>query len=72
MNCIFFQAAGRPVRAIIVSLARDVACFTPLILILPIFFPNVETILFVAPISDLLAMLVTAFLSISFIKSLRD
>ena len=72
MNCIFFQAAGRPVSAIVASLARDVACFTPLILILPAIFPNVETILFVAPISDLIAMIATALLSIAFLKSLRD
>ena len=72
MNSIFFQAAGKPVKAVIASLVRDVVCFAPLILILPTIFPTVETILWVAPISDLIAMIVTAWLSISFLKSLRE
>jgi len=70
MNSIFFQAAGRPVIATIASLIRDVICFIPLIIILPLIFPNVETILYVSPISDLLAMAVTTILSISFVRSL--
>ena len=71
MNSIFFQAAGKPINAIIASMIRDVVCFTPLMLILPLFSENVELLLFAAPISDVIAMVVTAFLSISFIKSLR-
>ena len=72
LNSIFFQAVGKPVYAIVASMIRDVVCFSPLILILPYFIPNVEIILYAAPISDLIAMIVTAFLSIRFIKSLRD
>ena len=72
MNSIFFQAAGKPIRAVISSMVRDVVCFIPLIIILPLIVPNVETILYVAPISDLIAMVATAFLSVSFIKSLRE
>ena len=71
MNSIFFQAVGKPTHAIIASMIRDIACFTPLVLILPAIFKNVETILYAAPISDFIAMVVTAFLSISFIKSLN-
>jgi Na+-driven multidrug efflux pump len=71
MNSIFFQAAGQPIRAVIASTIRDVVCFVPLISILPCFYPNVETILYVAPISDALALVVTAFLSISFLKQLQ-
>ncbi len=71
MNSIFFQAVGKPVHAVIASMIRDVVCFTPLILILPLISPDVELILYAAPISDLIAMVVTAFLSISFIKSLH-
>ena len=71
MNSIFFQAAGRPISAVVASLIRDVVCFTPLILILPAIFTDVETILYVAPISDLIAMIATVFLSVFFIKSLR-
>ena len=71
MNSIFFQAVGKPIRALIASMIRDVLCFVPLILILPAFYPNVEIILYAAPISDIIAMVVTAFLSVSFIKSLH-
>ena len=71
MNSIFFQAVGKPIRAVVASMVRDVVCFIPLIIILPRIFPNVETILYVAPISDFIAMIATAFLSVSFIKSLH-
>ena len=72
MNSIFFQAAGTAARSVITSLIRDVVCFVPMIIILPLFFSNVETILYAAPISDFIAMVVTAFMSISFVRSLRD
>lgn len=71
MNSIFFQAVGKPIRAVVASMVRDVVCFVPLIIVLPLIFPNVETILYVAPISDFIAMIATAFLSVSFIKSLH-
>ena len=71
MNSIFFQAVGKPVHAVIASMVRDIVCFTPLILVLPTIFNSVDVILYAAPMSDFIAMLVTAFLSVSFIKSLR-
>ena len=72
MNSIFFQAAGKPIRAVVASMVRDVFCFLPLIIILPLIFPSVETILYVAPISDLIAMVAVAILSVSFIRSLSS
>ena len=71
MNSIFFQAVGSPLRAVVASMIRDIICFAPLIIVLPLIIPNVETILYVAPISDFIAMIVTAILSVSFIKSLK-
>ena len=71
MNSIFFQAVGKPVQATIASMIRDIVCFVPLVLILPSAFLSVEAILYAAPISDVIAMVVTAFLSISFIRSLK-
>ena len=71
VNSIFFQAVGKPVRALVASMIRDILCFVPLILILPAIFPDVIVILYAAPISDVIAMVVTAFLSISFMRSLR-
>ena len=70
MNSIFFRAVGKPMHAVVASVIRDVVCFAPLIMILPLISPDVEIILYAAPISDLIAMVVTAFLSVSFIKSL--
>ena len=70
-NSIVFQAVGKPIYATIASTIRDVICFVPLIIILPAAFSSVEAILYAAPIADLLAMGVTAFLTISFLRSLR-
>lgn len=71
MTSIFFQAAGKPVQAIIASMIRDIICFIPLILILPSFF-GIEGILFAAPIADFIAVIVAAALTAAFMKSLKD
>lgn len=70
-NSIFFQAAGKPGFAVVSSMVRDVVCFVPLILILPSLSPSVELLLFAAPISDLIALAVTACLSVVFLRSLK-
>ncbi len=70
MNSIFFQAAGSPVFALVSSVVRDIACFAPLIVILPRFM-GIDGMLYAAPISDLIAILVTAFFTRSFLKSLH-
>ena len=70
-NSIFFQAVGQPISAMIASTIRDVICFVPLIIILPAVFSNVEAILYAAPIADLISFVVTAVLSITFIRSLH-
>ena len=70
-NSIFFQAVGKPLYATVSSTIRDVICFVPLIIVLPAIFSNVEAILYAAPIADLLALGVTAFLTVSFLRSLR-
>lgn len=69
MTSIFFQAVGKPAQAVISSMIRDIVCFIPLILILPIFL-GIEGILFAAPIADFIAMIVAASLTVSFLKSL--
>ena len=71
MSSIFYQAAGKPAMAVVASTIRDVLCFIPLIIVLPILHPSVEAILYAAPISDLIAMVVTAVLSVVFVRSLR-
>ena len=70
MTSIFFQAAGKPVFAIIASLIRDIVLFIPLICILPIFF-GIEGILWAAPIADFFAMIVSAALTVSFFKDIN-
>lgn len=59
------------IQAAITSMIRDILCFVPLIIVLPLLTQSVEGILWAAPISDLAAMIVTAILSVSFIKSLH-
>lgn len=70
MSSIFFQAAGKPVRAIVASLIRDIVCFVPLLIILPMFM-GIEGILYAAPIADCIAMLVTILLTVTYMKTLR-
>lgn len=71
MTSIFFQAVGKPVQAVVSSMIRDIVCFIPLILILPAFF-GIEGILFAAPISDFIAMIVAAVLTVVFLKTLQE
>ncbi len=71
MTSIFFQAVGKPVRAVIASMIRDIVCFIPLIIILPIFF-GIEGILFAAPAADLIAMIVAAILTLTFMRTLKS
>lgn len=70
MTSIFFQAVGKPAQAVISSMIRDIICFIPLILILPVFL-GIEGILFAAPIADFVAMIVAAALTVTFMKSLK-
>ena len=69
MFSIFLQAVGEPLKAAVVSLARDIILFVPLVIILPRFM-GVEGTLWVAPAADLLGMLVSGILLISFFKKL--
>lgn len=71
MTSIFFQAVGKPIRAVISSMIRDIVCFIPLIIILPVFF-GIEGILYAAPAADFAAMIVAAVLTVTFIKSLKN
>ncbi|MGN0789834.1 MAG: cytidylate kinase family protein [Christensenellales bacterium] len=71
MTSIFFQAVGKSTRAVIASMIRDIVCFIPLIIVLPRFF-GIEGILFAAPISDLIAMIVACILTITFMATLKN
>ncbi|MCM1335630.1 MAG: cytidylate kinase family protein, partial [Eubacterium sp.] len=71
MTSIFFQAVGKPIHAVVASMIRDIICFIPLILILPLIF-GIEGILFAAPSADLIAMIVAVSLTVGFFKSLKE
>lgn len=70
MTSIFFQAVGKPIFAVVASMIRDIVCFIPLIIILPLFF-GIDGILWAAPTADFIAMIVAAVLTIVFMKSLK-
>lgn len=70
MTSIFFQAVGKPIHAVVASMIRDIACFIPLIIILPRFF-GIEGILFAAPTADFIAMIVVVIMTAAFMKSLK-
>ncbi len=65
MSSIFFQAAGKPVFAVVASLVRDILCFVPLVCLLPLGM-GIEGVLWAAPISDLIAFAVTAVLTVAY------
>lgn len=71
MTSIFFQAVGKPIRAVIASMIRDIVCFIPLIIIFPAVFGGVEAILFAAPAADFIAIIVAALLTVTFMKTLK-
>ena len=59
---IFFQAVGDPMKAAIVSLARDIVIFVPLVIILPNVMNNINGILWAAPIADVFGIIISVSL----------
>lgn len=70
MTSIFFQAVGKPISAVVASMIRDIICFVPLIIILPMFF-EIQGILYAAPCADFIAMIVAAALTVKFMSSIK-
>lgn len=71
MSSIFFQSSGKPVCAVLTSVIRDIVCFIPLIIILPIYF-GIDGILFAAPVADITAGIVTIVLTVPFIARMKS
>ena len=77
LTSIFFQAIGKPVRAMLASLIRDVICFVPLALILPALLERtnpgsgIDGILYAAPLSDIVALVAILALTIPFFRDLK-
>ena len=78
MSAIFFQSIDKPVQAMASSLVRDILCFTPLALTLPALLEKANPgsgilgILYAAPISDLVALIVFLCMAIPFFKKLKE
>ncbi len=66
---IFFQAVGEPIKATIVSLARDIVLFVPLVIILPKYF-GVEGPLCAAPSADIFAFVISTILVAMFFEGI--
>ena len=77
LTSIFFQAIGKPTYAMTTSLIRDIVCFTPLALLLPKMLEQsnpgsgINGILYAAPISDVIALIVILSLTIPFFRNLK-
>lgn len=71
MASIFFQAVGEPLQAAIVSLARDIVFFVPLVIILPKYI-DIKGALIAGPIADLAGMFVTIILLFKFFKKIEN
>lgn len=63
----FFQSIGKPKKAILLSLSRQLLFLLPLLVFLPMFF-GVKGVWVSFPISDFLSTLLSAFLLYTFIK----
>lgn len=61
ISSIFLQSISSPVKAIVLSLIRDVIVFVPLTILLPIGL-GIEGVLWAAPISDAIALVFTCVL----------
>ena len=70
LAAVFFQAVGKPMLAIIASTIRDIICFVPLALVLPLFL-GIDGILYAMPLSDLIAAIVTVILLIVYFRKLE-
>jgi len=71
ISSIFFQAVGQPLKAAIISLVRDLACFVPLALILPKFM-GIKGLLYAAPIADIIGLIITVPTLVLFFKKLDN
>lgn len=77
MTAVFFQSIGKSVRAVVASLVRDIVCFAPLAIILPYLLElrekgtGIDGILYAAPISDFVAVIVIVWLTVSFFQSVE-
>lgn len=70
ITSIFFQAVGKPGYATVASLIRDIICFIPLAVIMPIYL-GIDGIMYAAPIADVIAMAVLVVITVIYFKKLN-
>lgn len=63
----YFQATGKPMKSMALTMTRQLLVIVPLILILPIFF-GLDGVLYAGPVGDICALLVT---SVFILRELR-
>ena len=66
----FFQAIGKPLHSMLLSLSRQVLVFIPCLLILPRFF-GLDGILFAGPVADTVSTIITLTWLIMEVSNLR-
>ena len=69
-SSIFFQAVGKPIFAVLLSVVRDLLVFVPLIILMPMAL-GIEGILWSSSIADALGFALTAALTIVFFNDLN-
>lgn len=69
-TAIFLQSIGKPYKAMILSLTRDVIVFVPATIIMPIFI-GIEGVLWAAPIADVIGIILCIIFIIIEMKKLN-
>lgn len=67
---IFFQALGKPVKAALITLSRQLLLLVPAMLVLPHFL-GVEGVLWAGPVADAIAFVIALVLAVREMKHLR-
>lgn len=67
---VYFQSVGKPMRAVILSLSRQIIFLIPIILILPIFI-GLPGVMYAYPIADVFSISLSVFLFVQELKLLR-
>lgn len=67
----FFTAIGKPIRGILLSLARQIIFFLPLVLILPLYM-GIDGIMYAGPISDCIAAIIGVTFSIIELRKMKN
>ncbi len=71
-NAVFLQSISSPIKSTLLSLTRDVICFAPLTICLPIGL-GIEGVLRAVPISDTISMILAViFIILEFKKMNKE